>query len=264
MEMEYSIIDLGDNFSKFVVNDDCTIVGDSNNINKLYDYFDAINNYISNNVLLDKTEMMHLKQIQNVLNGLFIGEQQSNNDVLSNNYAQSKDLLLNIMLNERINYGEDPLARLIPDEICALILRSGSEQQIKSIPSMHRKEFKTWIGGLFPAITFQHRKNNTNVVSFINARSKHIDYKALQTTFGKTKYAIDYAGGIKTLFRYAKEKRKLKNVAKIFNVNTYNIIKYLMLYGFNGWTSWCKFVNQCKNWEVALDKIAQKNTEVCL
>ena len=209
MDVKYTVVDLGDNYSKFTVNDDCTIVSDSKNINKLCDYLDLINNYMSDNILLDKKEVKNLKQAQNLLNKFFKEEQSVTRKVKPvKGYAKTKDSLLNNLLNERITYGNDPLARLIPDEVIALIMKSGTCEQKDSIPISYKKH-STWFTSVFG--TTHKRKHHSYVVSFLNAKTMHVDYKSLSTSFGKAKYAIDSAGGIRTLFRYVKEKRQLKN-----------------------------------------------------
>jgi len=264
MDIKYSVIDLGDNYSKFVVNDDCTIISDSDSIDKLCNYLDVINNHISNNVMLDESKILNLKEAQKLLNGVFETKKQPMYSVQSklNVYAKSPDTSLNNILNEYIIYGDNPLARLIPEEICALIRRFGSQQQIDKIPSPYRSEFKPWLSDIFNVVC--EHKNRAKSICFLNARSEYIDLEFLETSFGKAKYKIDKLGGIRTLFRYAKGGQKLKDVSKHLNIDLHNLSNYLLLYNFTGWRDLCDFVEQYPDWGDAYNKLIEKNKEVCL
>lgn len=265
MEIDYKKTNLDKNVVKFTINDDCMVIGDSQNIAKLFDYFDIMNNEVSNSLQAQKDDILRLQQVKQLLNDVSIIENSSNfgSKLQQHNYIKTDDQLLSKILSNDIVYGNDPLARLIPDEVSALIISNATKQHIDNMPSPYAyKQRKIWFENLFNQVHFYKLYGTT--IMFINAKSDCIDYKNLKTNFGRAKYAIDQAGGIKILFRYAKERRTLVNVASIFNVSTFHIAQYLTLYNCCSWKQWCKFAKGCANWNFAFEKIVNNNKGVFL
>jgi hypothetical protein len=261
MEIDYKKTKLDKNFAKFTINNDCTIVGDTQNISKLFDYFDYINNNFSDH------EFLKLKGAQSLLNSVLGNEElvkiedkvvkteQKDVKSINNLMIKTSDLALKNILNKHL-VDNGSLSRLIPDELRAIIIKHGHKSHIANIPASHNHvAVNKWFTSILSDV-----HTNDLYAYYVKCASgdNSFDHIDLKTEFGKAKYAIDHSGGLRTLFRYGKEHRQLKNVAEIYNIRTTHILKYISLYGFNRWKPWVKFTNKCKNWEVAYDYIAEK------
>ena len=132
MKVDYKKFVLDDDFMKVEVGNDCTVIGDCTNMEKLCEYFDGLNKAVDAMTLNPKVMsviMHHMDQIQKALRNTAIAQ-----EVPKNNETDVKSII-----NQHINQTPQTLSCLTPDEFCAILLKHGDvtvRKMIKDIPKI--------------------------------------------------------------------------------------------------------------------------------
>ena len=259
MDFKYKKVKLDDKFSKFTINDDCTIVSDSESITKLYDYFSVLYNGLTNALILDKGTMegaiYHMQEANKILKSIPMQKEENHISVKDMKNKSTFDLI-----NQNIVW-DDPFGRLIPEEALCVVLSYGDEVHLRNAPQVKRNMnfayLREWFKLIFPDM-YSDKKVTGGYVLSVPAKliDPTIAYKYNLSSFAKSKRFIDTAGGLSCLFNSAASDVRLMDVSKELGVPPIGIVKYLNLYGFNGWKDWTKFVYENnKNWKTCATKI---------
>ena len=261
MQIEYKKESIGNNLMKLVVNNDCAICGDKDNISKLSKYFDELNAILSPQIIYHALEIAKLsKNLTNesVKEETVTVEKKKTVAPRKSKIMMDEDVVqcLKQFFNKYV-ISENSLYRVTGEEIYALAEQYCDEQYLKEIPTLHYrsgKKYNSWFADFFKDYCECTKHGNATTYYIKGRIICEVDPKHYKTQVGITKHLIDQQGGLKFLYECVKKQYTMKKIAELLSNDEYQavpgaIVRYLMLYGFYSLHEWDHFIAKFNGWK---------------